>query len=53
MQDLSHAVGVLERDVLGQQKRNAVLPLHVYVPIPMGAAREGGPAAPHRPPAWV
>lgn len=53
MQDLSRAIEVVERDVLGQQKGNAVLPLHVHVPIPMGAAGEGGPTAPHCPPAWV
>lgn len=51
MQDLSHAVGVAERDVSDQQKGNAVLPLRVRVP--MGAAGEGGPAAPRHPPAWV
>lgn len=46
MQDLSHAIGVVERDILGQQKGNAVLPLHVRVPIPMGAAGEGVPQSP-------
>lgn len=47
VQDLSHAVGVVEGDVLDQQKWNAVLPLCVCVP------REGDPSAPGFPPAWV
>lgn len=51
MQDQSYVVGVAERDALNQQKGNTVQPLCVCVP--MGAAGEWGPAAPHRPPAWV
>lgn len=51
MQDLNHAIGVVERDVSDQQKGYTVLPLRVRVP--MGAAGEGGPADPCHTPAWV
>lgn len=51
MQDLSHVVGVTERAVLNQQKGNTVLPLGVRVP--MGAAGEWSPAAPHCPSASI
>lgn len=42
--DLSCDVGVLGRDILAQQKGNAVLPMRVRVPV--GAGGDAGPAAP-------
>lgn len=51
LQDLSQAVGVVERDHSDQQRRSTVLALLVHVP--MGAAGVGGPTAPCHPPAWV